>query len=58
MKTWISLPRREGVASRQAHADLPEGTFEREIGKEGFSARRPRCTTATRRPAGAAGRDR
>jgi homogentisate 1,2-dioxygenase len=36
MKTWISLPRREGIASRQAHADLPEGTYEREIGKEGF----------------------
>jgi homogentisate 1,2-dioxygenase len=36
MKNWISLPRREGIASRQAHADLPEGTFEREIGKEGF----------------------
>ena len=36
MKDWISLPRREGVASRQAHADLPAGTYEREIGKEGF----------------------
>lgn len=36
MKTWISVPRREGVASRQAHADLPQGTYEREIGKEGF----------------------
>ncbi|MBM3532059.1 MAG: homogentisate 1,2-dioxygenase [Alphaproteobacteria bacterium] len=36
MKNGISLPRREGLASRQAHADLPEGTFEREIGKEGF----------------------
>ncbi|MEQ9643727.1 MAG: homogentisate 1,2-dioxygenase [Alphaproteobacteria bacterium] len=33
---WISLPRVEGKASRQAHADLPEGTYEREFGKEGF----------------------
>ena len=33
---WISLPRVEGTASRQAHADLPEGTFERELGREGF----------------------
>ncbi|MBV9523008.1 MAG: homogentisate 1,2-dioxygenase [Alphaproteobacteria bacterium] len=36
MKKWISFPRVEGVASRQAHADLPSGTFEREMGKEGF----------------------
>ena len=36
MGKWISFPRVEGVASRQAHADLPEGTFERELGKEGF----------------------
>ncbi len=36
MKKWISLPRVEGKASRQAHADLPEGTYERELGKEGF----------------------
>jgi len=33
---WIQLPRVEGNASRQAHADLPPGTFERELGKEGF----------------------
>jgi homogentisate 1,2-dioxygenase len=33
---YISFPRVEGQASRQAHADLPEGTFERELGKEGF----------------------
>jgi homogentisate 1,2-dioxygenase len=26
----------EGQASRQAHADIPEGSFEREIGREGF----------------------
>ncbi|HLB79981.1 MAG TPA: homogentisate 1,2-dioxygenase [Dongiaceae bacterium] len=36
MKNWISFPRAEGVASRQAHADLPPGTYERELGKEGF----------------------
>ncbi len=36
MKNWITLPRVEGRASRQAHADLPEGTYERELGKEGF----------------------
>jgi homogentisate 1,2-dioxygenase len=36
MKNWIPFPRVEGRASRQAHADLPEGTFEREISKEGF----------------------
>ncbi len=36
MKTWISFPKREGVTSRQAHADLPAGTYERELGKEGF----------------------
>src|SRR5271165_3721720 len=33
---YISFPRVEGDASRQAHADLPVGTFERELGKEGF----------------------
>ena len=36
MKRWISFPRREGIASRQAHTNLPPGTFEREFGKEGF----------------------
>jgi homogentisate 1,2-dioxygenase len=36
MKKWISFPRVEGTASRQAHAGLPEGTFERELGREGF----------------------
>ena len=35
-KNWISLPRTEGLASRQAHCDLPADTFEREIGREGF----------------------
>jgi len=36
MKRWINFPRVEGLASRQAHCDLPEGTYERELGKEGF----------------------
>jgi homogentisate 1,2-dioxygenase len=36
MKRYISYPRVEGQASRQAHADLPAGTFEREVSKEGF----------------------
>jgi homogentisate 1,2-dioxygenase len=36
MKNYIRYPRIEGVASRQAHADLPKGSFEREMGKEGF----------------------
>ena len=35
-KHTIPLSRSEGRASRQAHADLPEGTYEREISKEGF----------------------
>jgi homogentisate 1,2-dioxygenase len=35
-KNWIHLPRKEGTTSRQAHADLPAGTFEREIGRDGF----------------------
>jgi homogentisate 1,2-dioxygenase len=36
MLRWISWPKIEGTASRQAHADLPDGTFERELGREGF----------------------
>ena len=36
MRKWISFPRSEGAASRQAHADLPDKTYERELGKEGF----------------------
>ncbi len=35
-KNWIEFPRVEGKTSRQAHADLPEGTYEREIGRDGF----------------------
>jgi homogentisate 1,2-dioxygenase len=33
---WIQLPKVEGIASRQAHVNLPAGTYERELGKEGF----------------------
>lgn len=36
MKNYIRFSRSAGVASRQAHADLPPGTFEREMSKEGF----------------------
>jgi homogentisate 1,2-dioxygenase len=36
MRKWIHLPQIEGLASRQAHADLPPDTVERELGKEGF----------------------
>jgi homogentisate 1,2-dioxygenase len=31
-----SLPRVAGIAARQAHADLPAGSFEREFGSDGF----------------------
>jgi homogentisate 1,2-dioxygenase len=36
MRNWIEFPRIEGETSRQAHADLPAGTYEREIGRDGF----------------------
>ncbi|MEM6850789.1 MAG: homogentisate 1,2-dioxygenase [Pseudomonadota bacterium] len=35
-KQWIPVKAAEGRHSRQAHADLPEGTYEREVSKEGF----------------------
>jgi homogentisate 1,2-dioxygenase len=35
-RNWIMPRHVEGNASRQAHADMPEGTYEREISKEGF----------------------
>ncbi|MEE2527346.1 homogentisate 1,2-dioxygenase [Hyphobacterium sp. HN65] len=35
-RKWIYASRIEGNASRQAHADMPEGTYEREMSKEGF----------------------
>jgi homogentisate 1,2-dioxygenase len=36
MKRYPGSTRVEGEASRQAHADLPSGTYEREMSKEGF----------------------
>ncbi|MDO6706089.1 homogentisate 1,2-dioxygenase [Photobacterium sp. 1_MG-2023] len=36
MRQWFQFPIIEGKASRQAHCDLPDGTYERECGKEGF----------------------
>lgn len=36
MKSYIPVARVEGTASRQAHCDLPGGTYEREMSKEGF----------------------
>jgi homogentisate 1,2-dioxygenase len=36
MNKPITVPMRTGLASRQAHADLPPGTYEREVGREGF----------------------
>ena len=36
MRSWISLPHVEGTKPRQAHCDLPPGTYERELGREGF----------------------
>ncbi len=35
-RNWIEFPRVEGETSHQAHADLPAGTYEREIGRDGF----------------------
>ncbi len=36
MRQWFQFPIVEGNASRQAHCDLPQNTYERECGKEGF----------------------
>jgi len=36
MKRYIPHSHVQGEASRQAHADLPPGTYEREISKDGF----------------------
>jgi homogentisate 1,2-dioxygenase len=35
-RNWIPVRGAQGAHSRQAHADLPEGTYEREMSKEGF----------------------
>lgn len=36
MKNWIRFPRSSGKHSKQAHCDLPEGSYEREFAREGF----------------------
>ena len=36
MHKWIEFPLVEGDHQRQAHCDLPAGTYERELGREGF----------------------
>ncbi|MEW9897754.1 homogentisate 1,2-dioxygenase [Chitinivorax sp. PXF-14] len=36
MRKWIQFPKSEGSHSKQAHCDLPAGSYEREMGKEGF----------------------
>ena len=36
MKNWIQTFKKEGKVARQAHYDLPDNTYEREVGKEGF----------------------
>jgi len=36
VKRRIEFPRAEGTYSKQAHVALPEGTYEREIGRQGF----------------------
>jgi homogentisate 1,2-dioxygenase len=35
-RNWIPVRGAQGAHSRQAHADLPEGAYEREMSKEGF----------------------
>ena len=35
-RNWIPVRGAQGTHSRQAHADMPEGTYEREVSKEGF----------------------
>ena len=47
-KRWISFPKSEGEHSRQAHADSAAGTYEREMGKEGFFG--PSCQFHHRHP--------
>ena len=35
-RNWLPVKAAEGIHSRQAHADLPAGAYEREMSKEGF----------------------
>jgi homogentisate 1,2-dioxygenase len=48
MRQWIRYPKTAGEHSRQAHCDLPDGTYEREMGKEGFFG--PACHFHHRHP--------
>lgn len=36
MREWFQFPLKEGITSKQAHCDLPEGSYERECGRDGF----------------------
>lgn len=36
MRKPITFPRAEGIHSRQAHCDIPDGLYEREHGRDGF----------------------
>ncbi len=36
MKNWIQTFKKSGKTAKQAHYDLPDNTYEREVGKEGF----------------------
>jgi homogentisate 1,2-dioxygenase len=37
MPANLATPHVEGIAARQAHADIPANTYEREIGRDGFA---------------------
>ena len=57
MRDWIQFPKVEGVTPRQAHCDLPEGTYERELGREGFfGPADPHAAHDIRPPVGWSGR--
>ncbi len=48
MRKWITLPQSQGISSRQAHTNLPDDSFERELGKHGFNG--PSCHMYHRQP--------
>lgn len=57
MHKWITFPHREGVCSKQAHADFPEeAIYEREAVEVGSSAQRYTFITNTHRQVGLSGR--
>ncbi len=37
MSRWVYPPRTEGLSSRQAHTDIPDNCYERELGQDGFN---------------------